>query len=366
MTLTSRYHDELARHRYVPDAAQLAAIARLEELRQRLQRAARREAGGWWRLLRLLGRVPPRRAVRGIYLCGDVGRGKTLMMDLFFESLALPARRVHFHRFMQEVHARLRSLRSAAVADPLARVAADFAESVRVLCLDELHVGDIADAMLLSGLFERLIAGGVTLVFTSNVPPAGLYRDGLQRSRFLPAIALLERATLVIEVDGGSDYRLRQLERAPLYVASGDGAEALLLERFTAIAGEAGSEGDTIEIEERAIPVRRRAAGTIWFDFTALCHGPRGTADYIAIARQHHTVVLGGVPVFVAGSDNEARRFIALVDEFYERAVKLVLSAAAPADRLYRDGQLAVEFRRTASRLAEMQSRNYLARPHRP
>ena len=366
MTLTSRYHAELAQHRYTADPAQLAAVARLEELRLRLQRALRRETGRWWRLRTLLARVPRRRAVRGVYLWGGVGRGKTLLMDLFVESLAVPARRLHFHRFMQEVHARLQALRASAVADPLARIASDVAAGTRVLCLDELHVGDIADAMLLAGLFGGLVTRGVTLVFTSNVPPGGLYRDGLQRSRFLPAIALLERATLAVEVDGGCDYRLRQLERAPLYVLNDERSAALLLERFTAIAGEAGAEGGSIEIEERAIAVRRRAAGTIWFDYAALCQGPRATADYIEIARQHHTVVLGGVPVFDAGHDDEARRFIALVDEFYERAVKLVVSAAAPAAGLYPDGRLAFEFRRTASRLAEMQSHDYLARPHRP
>ncbi len=366
MTLTSRYHSELARHRHSADGAQLAAVARLEELRLRLQRALRREAGGWWRLRTLLARAPPRRAVRGVYLWGGVGRGKTLLMDLFAESVAPPARRVHFHRFMQEVHSRLQALRAAPIADPVGRIAADVAADTRVLCLDELHVGDIADAMLLAGLFGGLVARGVTLVFTSNVPPGGLYRDGLQRSRFLPAIALLERSTLAVEVDGGCDYRLRQLERAPLYVLDDRHAEALLLERFVAIAGEPGVEGGSIEIEQRTIPVRRRAAGTIWFEFAALCQGPRSTADYIEIARQHHTVVLGGVPVFDAGDDDAARRFIAVVDEFYERAVKLVVSAAAPAASLYRDGRLAFEFRRTASRLAEMQSHDYLARPHRP
>jgi cell division protein ZapE len=367
VTLIQRYQVELARHGFRADAAQLAAVERLEALRARLARAARREAGVWWRLGVALGRVRPRRALRGLYLWGGVGRGKTLLMDLFCAALEVPARRTHFHRFMSDVHARLKALRPLALEDPLARIAADLAAETRVLCFDELYVSDIADAMLLAGLFSGLVERGVTLVVTSNLPPPELYKDGLQRSRFLPAIALLERTTLVLEVDGGVDYRLRQLERAPLYVeGAGATADALLAERFAAIAGEAGVASGTIDIEDRAVPVRRRAGGTIWFDFAALCAGPRATADYIEIARQYHTVLVSAVPVFTSATDDEARRFVALVDEFYERSVKLVLSAAAAPERLYAGERLAREFQRAASRLAEMQSRDYLARPHRP
>ncbi len=367
MTLTQRFHAELAIHGFTADAAQLAAVARLEELRARLARAARRERGLWWRLGATLGRVRPRRPIRGLYLWGGVGRGKTLLMDLFCASLTVPARRAHFHRFMHDVHARLEALRPLGLEDPLARIAADFADDTRVLCFDELYVSDIADAMLLAGLFTGLIARGVTLVVTSNVPPAALYKDGLQRSRFVPAIALIESATLVLQVDGGVDYRLRQLERAPLYVEGPDAeADEMLAARFDAIAGDRGEAPGTLEIEGRPVPVRRRSGGVVWFRFDALCAGPRATADYIEIARQYHTVVVSGVPEFQAASDDAARRFIALVDEFYERGVKLVLSAAAAPDKLYAGERLALEFRRTASRLAEMQSHDYLARPHRP
>jgi cell division protein ZapE len=367
MSAPDPYRREFARRGYAPDAAQVAASAALEELRVRLRRAQRRERGLVWRARVALGRVPRRRPVPGIYLWGAVGRGKTLLLDIFCASLEVAARRVHFHRFMHEVHARLRELRSADLAEPLARIAADLAAELRVLCFDELYVSDIADALLLAGLFTGLIERGVTLVFTANAPATELYRDGLQRSRFLPAIALLERHTLAVEVNAGTDYRLRQLERAPLYVSSeSEDADALLLQRFEAIAGEAGSAAGSIEIEDRALPVRRRAAGIIWFDFAALCDGPRGTADYIEIARQYHTVVVSGVPQFDAARDDAARRFIALVDESYERGVKLVLSAAAGPERLYRGERLAFEFRRAASRLAEMQSHDYLARPHRP
>lgn len=365
MPLQERYRRELAAHGYEPDAAQLAAIAKLEDLRQRLERAARRDRGWLARARRHLGRDAPQ-PVRGVYLWGGVGRGKTFLMDIFHGALAVPSRRSHFHRFMQDVHERLRDLRELELEDPLERVAADLAEDVRVLCFDELYVGDIADAMLLGGLFEGLVKRGVALVFTSNVPPSGLYRDGLQRSRFLPAIDLLERATDVIQMDAGTDYRLRQLERAPLYVDSADAdADTQLERRFAAIAGEPGVAGGSVDVEHRSIPVRRRASGVVWFDFAALCEGPRSPADYIAIAREYHTVVVSDVPVFVAGRDDPARRFIALVDELYDRAVKLVVSAAAPASDLYRGERLAFEFQRTASRLTEMQSREYLERAHR-
>jgi len=367
VSLPETYRREFSRRGYTADAAQTAAGAKLEELRGRLRRAERREHGWLWRARAALGRVPRRRPVPGAYLWGSVGRGKTLLLDTFFASLEVPARRVHFHRFMREVHARLRDLRGSELHDPLARIAADIAAAVRVLCFDELYVSDIADAMLLGGLIAGLIERGVTLVLTSNAPPSELYRDGLQRSRFLPAIALLEHNTTLIPVDAGTDYRLRQLERAPLYLrAAVEDADARLLQRFEAIAGGSGVEAGSIEIEDRAIAVRRRAGGAVWFAFAELCEGPRSVADYIEIARQFHTVVVSDVPAFEAANDDAARRLIALVDEFYERGVKLVVSAAAAPDELYHGERLTLEFRRTASRLAEMQSHEYLARPHRP
>src|SRR5512139_758646 len=302
-------------------------------------------------------------AERGIYLWGGVGRGKTFLMDLFHAHLRVPGQRHHFHRFMKDVHGRLALMRDT--EEPLAVVAAEYARDHRVLCLDELFVSDIADAMILGGLFAALDARGVTLVFTSNAPPSELYRDGLQRSRFLPAIALIERCTETVNVDAGNDYRLRQLEKAPLYLDSADEfADAALALRFEEIAGEPGTAGGVLEVEGRAIPVRRRGAGVIWFDFEAICLGPRSASDYVEIARDFHTVLVSGVPVFEDGANDPARRFIALVDEFYDRSVKLVLSAGAPADTLYRGERLSFEFERTRSRLAEMQTREYLARPH--
>jgi cell division protein ZapE len=342
----------------------VVAIERLDALRRALERAAREEHSLGSRLRARLG-SRPRKSARGIYLWGGVGRGKTFLMDLFHASLAVPSRRTHFHRFMHEVHARLRDLRD--FQDPLQRVARDVAADCRVLCFDELFVTDVADAMILAGLFGALVDAGVTLVFTSNAAPRDLYQDGLQRQRFMPAIELIERQTEVINVDAGTDYRLRQLERAPLYISTRThDADRLLAQRFEAIAGVPGTAGGTLEVEGREIPVRQRHTGVVWFDFGALCAGPRSQADYIEIARSFHTVVVSGVPRFDASRDDEARRFISLVDEFYDRGVKLVASAEGPPTTLYQGERLAFEFQRTASRLAEMQTHAYLQRPHRP
>jgi len=363
--LRRAYQDSLRRHGYRADPAQEHAVARLEELRLRLERSASRSRTGWLDRLRSLRATAGDGEMRGLYLWGGVGRGKTFLVDLFHSHAGVPSRRDHFHRFMKDVHGRLRQLRD--VEDPLARVAAEIAGEARVVCLDELFVSDIADAMILSGLFSGLIDRQVALVFTSNAPPGDLYRDGLQRSRFLPAIALLERHCEVVNVESGADYRLRQLEKAPLYLdARSPRTEATLLSRFGEIAGDPGQTGGTLEIEGREIPLRRRSADVAWFDFAALCEGPRGTADYVEIARDFHTVFVSGVPVFEPASDDAARRFIALVDEFYDRSVKLVLSAAADPAALYRGERLAFEFQRTRSRLVEMQAHEYLARPHRP
>jgi cell division protein ZapE len=362
--LTGAYHASLTLHGYRADGSQQHAIRRLEALRRRLDQApaARRRL-----LTRALDGLRGRRddRPRGLYLWGGVGRGKSYLMDLFHASVARGSRREHFHRFMKDVHARLGTLRH--VEDPLAAVASSIAAETRVLCLDELFVSDIADAMILSGLFSALDALGVVLVFTSNTPPDGLYRDGLQRARFLPAIELLERRCEVVNVDAGEDYRLRQLEKAPLYFESAPGlADAGLAERFEAIAGAGGQADGSVEVEGRPIPVRRISRDVAWFDFAAICEGPRGSADYVEIARSFHTVFVSGVPVFDSARENEARRFIALVDEFYDRSVKLGVSAAAAPDALYRGDRLRFEFDRTRSRLHEMQSHAYLARPHRP
>jgi len=361
--LERAYRESLLRHGYSPDPAQERAVARLEELRLRLESASAAGRGWRGRWQRLRGARPD--SERGVYLWGGVGRGKTFLMDLFHARVGVPARREHFHRFMKDVHARLSERRE--IEDPLAHVAEDLASDIRLLCLDEFFVSDIADAMLLSGLLSGLLDAGVTLVFTSNLPPAELYRDGLQRSRFLPAIALIERWTESVNVDAGLDYRLRQLEKAPLYFdAADEETDAQLATRFAQIAGDPGECGGVLVVEGRPIAIRRRCAEAIWFEFGALCTGPRSAADYVEIARDFHTVFVSGVPLFGSGDNDAARRFIALVDEFYDRNVKLVVSAMAPPDGLYRGERLAFEFERTRSRLAEMQTHDYLTRPHRP
>jgi cell division protein ZapE len=359
VTPLARYHAELARLGWSPDPAQENVAARLDALYAALAawQPPRR---------RLFGKPRPRVPVRGLYLWGDTGRGKTWLVDLFYKCLPFPEKtRRHFHRFMADVHADLRTHREH--ADPLALVADGLAARARVICFDEFFVSDIADAMILGTLFEKLFARGVTLVATSNVPPQALYRDGLQRARFLPAIELLERNTEVVQVGGEIDYRFRLLKRAEIYHAPLDAAaEAGLRALFAAAAPEDTHNRGPLRVLGRDIPVRCRADGVAWFDFVHICGGPRSQADYIEIARSFHTVLVSGVPRFTPDNENEARRFIALVDEFYDRSVKLILSAAAPLEALYGGRRLAFEFRRTASRLEEMRSSDYLAAPHLP
>jgi cell division protein ZapE len=365
LSLRERYQRELVLRGYVPDAAQSFAVERLDALRTRLLSQAQPGLLG-----RVLQSIRPStasgQAICGVYLWGSVGRGKTWLMDLFYASVPLRARRrAHFHHFMRDVRAQLRQL--GAHRDPLDLVARNMARKVRVLCLDELFVSDIADAMLLAGLFEALLRYGVLLVMTSNVPPHDLYRDGLQRSRFLPAIALLERELEVIPMDGGVDYRLRHLQRQPIYLDSHAADASSQLQRlFDQLAPEQADGSTHLMICGRALRARRRNADVVWFDFSTLCEGPRSQDDYVEIAHEFGTVLLSDVPVFTTPQqDNAARRFIALLDEFYDQGVKLLLSAAAAPEALYRGERLQFEFRRTASRLVEMQTQEYLARPHR-
>jgi len=361
--LRELYARELAARRFSADPAQLAALARLEAVRRRLTRTPRASLP---RLLRAFRRGRPDAPVRGLYLWGGVGRGKTWLMDLFFESLPFAERRrQHFHRFMHDVHAQLAALNQE--RDPLEQVAETIARDTRVLCFDELQVTDIADAMILANLFDALFRRAVTLVATSNTAPRELYRDGLQRARFLPAIALLERHLEVWRVAGATDYRLRELTQAGVYLPAGAADTSSRLEQlFTRLADHAAHAGGTIDIEGRPIAVLRAGCGVLWCDFAALCAGPRGADDYIEIAREYHSVIVSGVPVLDAARDDEARRFIALVDEFYDRNVRLVVSAAASPPELYRGERLSAPFERTVSRLIEMQSAEYLAREHRP
>ena len=360
------YRRQLDERHLGSDAAQLAVVAKLDDLRRRLLADARAPRVRLPRWLTGLAPAVARAPLTGLYLWGGVGRGKTWLMDLFCASLPFSqARRLHFHRFMHDVHAQLAQIRQE--RSPLEHVAQALARDTRVLCFDELYVADIADAMILGGLFDGLFRRGVTLVATSNVPPGELYKDGLQRQRFLPAIRLLERHLEVARIAGVTDYRLRQLTQAGVYLAAGaPDTGARLAALFAALADTHARAGGVIEIEGRPIAVIRAGAGAVWFDFKALCAAPRSQNDYIEIAREYQSVIVADVPVLGAARDDEARRLIALIDEFYDRNVNLIVSAAAPAAQLYRGERLRGLFARTASRLIEMQSEEYLAREHRP
>ncbi len=353
------YLDGAAAGRWQHDAAQLAALRELERIHLALLDPPR--AG---LIDRLRGRRPP--PPRGLYLWGGVGRGKTFVVDLFYEQLPITAkRRVHFHRFMTEVHERLRGLSGR--EDPLADVAEDLAGEIRLLCLDEFFVVDIGDAMILGRLLQHLIARGVCLVTTSNTVPDQLYRDGLQRERFLPAIALLNAHCMVHELVSVTDYRLRNLRQGRTWLVPDDAAaEAELCLLFERLTIEAAAGPRHCQVNGRRIDCRRQAEGVVWFDFEALCEGPRAVADYIELARDFHTVLLSGLPQMDAGHDNAARRFVHLVDEFYDRAVNLVVAAAVPIVEVYVGDRLRHEYERTCSRLIEMQSEDYLGREHRP
>jgi len=352
MNLHDRYMEAINEHGFTADAAQLEAVAILDCVRSELLAASHTGRPLASFLRSLLGnnqKLP----VHGAYLWGGVGRGKTFVMDLFFDSLPFEAKlRQHFHRMMYHVHGQLKRLGNQ--QDPLETIA-------------EFFVADIADAMILGRLLDILFRRGVTLVATSNIPPNDLYRDGLQRQQFLPAIELLKRHTKILEVGGDIDFRLRVLEQAEIYHSPlDDDAMRNLAGYFKRIAPEPGTVNQSIEVHGREIPFRRRADGIAWFDFAALCDGPRSQNDYIEIARSFQTIILSDLPILDHLKEDQARRFIALVDEFYDRRVKLIIAAAAPIAGIYTGHRLSREFERTHSRLWEMQSHEYLAAPHRP
>ncbi len=352
------YHAALRAHGFEPDPHQLAVVEALDRLDGAL---CGRPAGGFQRWLgRGNGETP-----KGLYLWGGVGRGKTWLMDLFFDHAAESRReRLHFHHFMQQVHAELATIKGR--KNPLEIVARRMAREWRLLCLDEFHVVDIGDAMILAGLLKALFAQGMVLVTTSNVPPDKLYRDGIQRASFLPAIRLLQTYLEVIAVGGDRDFRTEVLASARLYHwPASEAVEVQMQEEFHRLAPTAVEQEGELAINGRVMPYRYRADGMAWFDFEALCGPPRSQHDYIELARCHQTVFISNVPQMGASRDDRTRRFIFLIDEFYDRRVKLVLSAAAPMARLYQGERLAFEFQRTVSRLQEMQTEAYLGSPHR-
>ncbi|MBV9079027.1 MAG: AFG1 family ATPase [Methylobacteriaceae bacterium] len=368
--IRSRYESLVAAGALEPDPAQLETVGRLEALAGALERRrlARKSSPLGWLLGQRNEPIP-----RGLYLWGEVGRGKTMLMDLFFEGLRVQRkRRAHFHAYMAEVHERIHAWRQRLKAgevtgdDPIRPVAEALAREAWVLCFDEFAVTDIADAMILGRLFTALFAEGVVVVATSNRPPGNLYEGGLNRALFLPFIALLEERMDVVELRSRTDFRLEKLGDQPVYLVPADeAARDRLDEVFVRLTGGARPAPGRLAVHGHAVEVPLQAMGVARFGFDDLCRRAYGTSDYLALARAFHTLVIDGIPRLGAEERNEARRFITLIDILYENQVKLVASAAAEADELYRaeTGGEAFEFARTASRLHEMRSRDYLARP---
>lgn len=369
---TSRYLNALNEGSHQPDDVQKEAVSRLDVIYQALinrsEPAAPQSGGLLAKFGKLLGKRELKEAapVRGLYMWGGVGRGKTWLMDMFYQSLPGERKqRLHFHRFMLRVHEELTSLQGQ--SDPLEIVADRFKAETDVLCFDEFFVSDITDAMLLGGLMKALFARGITLVATSNISPDELYRNGLQRARFLPAIEAIKQFCDIMNVDAGVDYRLRTLTQAHLWLTPLDASTAQQMDKlWLALAGAARQNAPELEINHRPLPTLGVENQTLAVSFSTLCVDARSQHDYIALSRLFHTVMLFDVPVMTSLMESEARRFIALVDEFYERHVKLVVSAAAALHDIYQGERLKFEFQRCLSRLQEMQSEEYLKRAHMP
>jgi cell division protein ZapE len=348
------YEATLTERGFRSDAAQQRAIDALERCEREWADYKARRSNALTKLLRR----PP--IPRGVYMHGGVGRGKSFLMDCFFQAVPLTRKtRLHFHEFMREVHRELQELKGT--VDPLDELGRRIARRFRLICFDEFHVADVTDAMILHRLLAAMFANRVSIVTTSNFHPDALYPNGLHRDRILPAIELLKQQLEVIDVDGGVDYRQRTLAQVDVYHCPlGDAAEAALEATFERLA-EARDEAAVLNIEHREIRAVRRAGGVVWFDFRTLCGGPRSHNDYLELASRFHTVLVSNVPQMTPRMASEARRFTWLVDVLYDRRVKLVLSAAVPPEALYTEGPLAHEFPRTVSRLGEMQSAEYLA-----
>ncbi|ERH53250.1 cell division protein ZapE [Pseudomonas chengduensis] len=364
MTPLERYQADLKRPDFFHDAAQENAVRHLQRLYDDL---IARDQGKSGLMGKLFGKKP-QGPVKGLYFWGGVGRGKTYLVDTFFDALPFEQKmRTHFHRFMKRVHEEMKTLKGE--KNPLTIIGKRFADEARVICFDEFFVSDITDAMILATLMEELFKNGVSLVATSNIVPDGLYKDGLQRARFLPAIALLKEHTDIVNVDSGVDYRLRALEQAELFhFPLGQAAEDSLRKSFQSLLPDCTHmvENEALMIENRAIHAVRVCEDVAWFEFRELCDGPRSQNDYIELGKIFHAVILANVEQMSVAKDDMARRFINLVDEFYDRNVKLIISAEVELKDLYTGGRLSFEFQRTLSRLLEMQSHEFLSRPHRP
>ncbi|WP_163134730.1 cell division protein ZapE [Agarivorans sp. Alg241-V36] len=371
MTPQQQYEQDLQAHDFIKDNAQAFAVTQLQRVFEQLNEKPAQAVAPTSFLAKLKSRfsnaeVPGQHRVQGLYMWGGVGRGKTYLMDTFYNCLPQQRKmRVHFHRFMQRVHNELKSL--TAQTNPLEVVADRLYKEAEVICFDEFFVSDITDAMILGTLFEALFERGVTLIATSNIPPEDLYRNGLQRQRFIPTIKLIQQHCQIINVDGGSDYRMRTLNEAEIYHHPLDQqAEQNLAQYFLQLSNEPRQALGQIEINQRMINFVNEADSVLHVEFSELCEGARSQLDYIELARLYHTVLLSGVVAMSAKNDDAARRFIALIDEFYERNVTLIIAAEVPLDKLYQGGRLSFEFERCLSRLQEMQSHEYLEREHLP
>jgi len=362
MDFKTHYQRALHNNNFVPDPAQRTTVEHLQALLSRLQQPA---PANWASRLRK-SFYKSHDTAHGLYLWGGVGRGKTWLMDMFFDALPFDKKlRLHFRHFMQEIHDELTRL--AGHRDPLPLVAKRFAQRARIICLDEFYVEDITDAMILYRLLHALNAQGITMVFTSNLAPVELYKHGLQRERFLPAIALIENSTDVIELNGDTDHRLRKLRQAHTYFSPLNAAsERAIEQRFNQLTCSTTFTDSALAINHRQISCLRRSDNVVWFDFYQLCHGPRASADYIALARRYHTVLISGVPGMGENEEEWAHRFIDVVDEFYDRRVKLLITAHNEPAHLYHGRRHNFDFKRTVSRLMEMRSDDYLTQPHRP
>jgi cell division protein ZapE len=363
-----KYTQDLTRDDFHFDAAQENAVKNLQRLYDDLitkplpVTGFKKVLNGWKRIV-AKAEIKP---ITGIYFWGGVGRGKTYLVDTFYDCLPFKNKmRVHFHRFMHRVHEELKTLQGQ--SDPLKIIAKRFADETCIICFDEFFVSDMTDAMILGTLFEELFAHNVTLVATSNITPDQLYRNGLQRERFLPAIKLINQCCDVVNVDSGVDYRLRALEQAEIFHFPLDKqADENLNHYFQQLSVEAGKKDKVIEINNRQLTTVQESDGVVHFEFSTLCESARSQSDYMEISRLYHTVLLANVTQMGADNDDSTRRFIALVDEFYERHVKLIMSAEVDLEQLYTEGRLSFEFKRCLSRLQEMQSHDYLASEHLP
>ncbi|MDH5630890.1 MAG: cell division protein ZapE [Gammaproteobacteria bacterium] len=359
-TPLNKYERDMQSDDYSRDPAQAHAVQMLDVLFHQLVAANQPQS-----VIKKVSRLFVKsESPKGLYFWGGVGRGKTYLMDMFYDLLPFDNKmRLHFHRFMHHLHQQLTAHKGQ--KDPLLKIADEIASKTCVICFDEFFVSDITDAMLLGGLFKALFEKGITLVATSNIPPERLYWNGLQRERFLPAIKLIEQHTHVVNVDGGIDYRLRTLEQADIFHCPHDQAAIDNLNySFDHLVTEEISRGSSIEIEQRMVETIRCGEGAVWFDFKSICETARSQTDYIEISRCYNTVMVSDIPQLEAKDDSAARRFISLVDEFYERNVKLMITASVELEQLYVGSQLSFEFKRTLSRLQEMQSHDYLAKEH--